>query len=56
MEAKPPQTRPMQMVMTLWNSQPEDEQPQPVLPEETAVGSQPVESGPLEELERALAA
>ncbi len=55
-EVKPPQTRPMQMVMTLWNSQPEDEQPQPVLPEETAVGSQPAESGPLEELEWALAA
>ena len=55
-EAKPPQTRPMQMVLALWDSQPEDEQPQQVLPEETAVGSQPVESGPLEELERALAA
>ena len=55
-EVKPPQTRPMQMVLALWDSQPEDEQPQPVLPEETAVGSQPAESGPLEELERALAA
>ena len=55
-EVKPPQTRPMQMVLALWDSQPEDEQPRTVLPEETAVGSQPAESGPLEELERALAA
>ena len=40
-KAKPPQTRQRQMVLALWDSQPEDEQPQTVLPEETAVGSQP---------------
>ena len=55
-KSKSPQTRPRQMVLALWDSQTEDEQPRPVLPEETAVGSQPAEYGPLEELEQALAA
>ena len=55
-KAKPDQTCPGQMTLPFKASQTEDEQPQPVLPEETAVGSQPAQSGPLEELEQVLAA
>ena len=42
--------------MSFEASRTEDEQSEPVLPEETAVGSQAAQSGPLEELEQVLAA